>query len=337
MGDRTQNYINHIGLILDASSSMYTQTGTVIKVADALIADLAELSKTLDQETRVTVYTFADDVRCVIYDKDVLRLPSIATVYSPCGNTALIDATMQALDDMSEFPQRYGDHAFLAYILTDGRENMSRKYGPPALSLRLGKLPDNWTIGALVPDASGVFTAKSFGFPAQNVAVWSPNSARGVEDAGQAIRAATKTYMTNRAAGVRSSQNLFATGEDRVNASTVKAAGLKPVPPSKYDLVPIIKDGPIKETVEDFGLKFRLGKYYYQLMKTETIQPQKDVAILEVATGKVYNGKQARDLIGLPDVQVRAKPDPNKKYITFVQSTAPNRKLIAGTKLLILK
>jgi hypothetical protein len=339
MGDTVVNYTNHIGLVLDASSSMRFRARTLIKVADSLIADLAELSKTLDQETRVTVYVFADDVQCIIYDKDVLRLPSIASFYNAYGNTALIDATMQAIDDMGEFPQRYGDHAFLLYVLTDGQENISRRHNPKGLSLRLNSLSktDNWTVGVLVPDASGVFTAKSYGFPAQNVAVWSPESARGVEDAGRTIREATKTYMTNRAAGVRSSQNLFATGEDKVNAETVKASGIKPLAPSKYDLVPIIKDGPIKEIVEDLGLKFKLGKYFYQLTKTETIQPQKDVAILEVATGKIYTGREARNLLGLPDVQVRAKPDTNKKYIPFVQSTASNRKILAGTKLLILK
>lgn len=337
MGDPTQNYINHIVLVLDESGSMHPHRSELVKVADAQIKHLADRSQHLDQETRVTIYTFSNTVRCIIYDKDVLRLPSIAQYYNPNGGTALIDATMQAVDDLAMTPEKYGDHAFLMYVLSDGEENSSRAFRAVHLAERLKRLPDHWTVAALVPNAIGMHDAKRVGFPAANVAIWSATSEHGIEEVGKTIKDATERFMVARASGVRGTHTLFATGEDKVNSTTIKAAGLKPVAPSKYDLIPVIHDEAIKDFVEGTcGLKFKLGRYYYQLMKTETIQPQKDVAILEVATGKIYNGKQARDLIGLPDVQVRAKPDPNKKYVTFVQSTAPNRKLIAGTKLLIL-
>jgi hypothetical protein len=69
----SQNYINHVALVLDASSSMSHLSRKVVDVADQQIAYLARRSRELDQETRVTVYVFADKVECVIYDKDVLR------------------------------------------------------------------------------------------------------------------------------------------------------------------------------------------------------------------------------------------------------------------------
>lgn len=76
-------------------------TRELVKVADAQIAYLAQRSKELDQETRITVYTFNNTVQCVVYDKDVLRLPSIAEFYQPRGMTALIDATLKSQDDLS--------------------------------------------------------------------------------------------------------------------------------------------------------------------------------------------------------------------------------------------
>ena len=81
-------------LLLDASSSMTARGNdkALIKVVDGLIESLAQESKAMDQETRVSVYSFADHVECLVFDKDVLRLPSIKEHYRANGMTALMDA-----------------------------------------------------------------------------------------------------------------------------------------------------------------------------------------------------------------------------------------------------
>ena len=104
MTTKIENIINHIVLVLDASTSMTHLSSELIKVADNQIAHLAIRSKELDQETRITVYSFASSgydwrtpkIDCLVYDKDVLRMPSIAQVYQAKGNTPLIDATIVA-------------------------------------------------------------------------------------------------------------------------------------------------------------------------------------------------------------------------------------------------
>src|SRR5215469_2903490 len=120
-----QNKINHIAMVLDASGSMSYHSKTVPKVADDLIASLAEQSKIMDQETRVTVYMFSDlqYIQCLIYDKDVLRMPSIKGLYKIIGNTALCAATTRVIEDLKLTPEKYGEHSFLVYVITDGREN----------------------------------------------------------------------------------------------------------------------------------------------------------------------------------------------------------------------
>jgi len=332
------NIINHIGLVLDASSSMTDRAPMLIKVADGLIAHLAQRSKEMDQETRISVWTFsyANDIKCVVWDMDVLRLPSIASFYRPYGSTALIDATLKSIDDLDEIPERYGNHSFLFYALTDGEENNS-KASPSVLHYRISNLPDHWTAAALVPNANGVHEAKRFGFPAGNIEIWDSTSNHGVAEVGERIRVATDSYMTNRASGIRSTRTLFSTGADAVNAQTIAQAGLVPLLNNEYKLIPVPSDCAIKEFTEGCGFKYILGRGYYELTKTETIQPQKEIAIVERnRRGRVFVGRDARQMIGLRDENERVKPDHNSDYAVYVQSTSVNRKLKAGTKYLYL-
>lgn len=335
---KTQNYINHVVLVLDASYSMDVHARNLIKVTDSQIEYLAKRSEELNQETRVSIYEFADQVSCLVYDMDVLRLPSIETLYKLHGNTALIDATLRSLDDLDKTATLYGDHAFLTYVLTDGQENRSRNR-PTTLKERLNRLPANWTVAGLVPDERARRTAIGYGFQPDNVAVWNAQSASGIIEVGQTIRDATENFMQARSqGGFVGTRSLFSTGLDAVNAATV-SQNLTPLQSSAYDILPVHHDSPIRDYVYSRGfLNYRIGQGFYQLTKTETIQPQKQIAIREKATGTVYWGDAARDLLGLPrNMQVRVKPNLNPEYDVFVQSTSVNRKLIANTDLLLLR
>lgn len=334
---QSQNYINHVVLVLDASSSMFRHSRDLIKVADSQITYLAQRSKELDQETRVSIYTFADRVQCLVYDKDVLRLPSIAKLYGTNGMTALVDATIKSLDDLDKTATLYGDHAFLTFVLTDGQENASRQYTPATLKSRLNTLPDNWTVAVLVPDSRGVFEAKSFGFAPDNIAVWNPEDSGAITEVGNTIRAATETFMVNRSLGIRSTRGLFSTGVEAINHNTVRAAALKPLTTKDYLLLPVRQVQEIRPFVEMHGVTYRTGRAFYQLSKTEHIQPTKEIALQDKKTNQVFTGRQARDLLGLPDTTVKVKPDYNPLYDVFVQSTSVNRKLMPNTNLLVLK
>jgi len=336
---QTQNYINHIVFVLDASSSMGGLERELIKVADNQIAYLAQRSKELDQETRITVYKFsdADEIECLIYDKDVLRMPSIAGLYRTQGVTALIDATLLAIKDLGMTPEKYGEHSFLIYVLTDGQENDSRA-SASTLSNVIDGLPDHWTLAVFVPDQLGVREAKSFGFPKDNIAVWDATTNKGVNEAGERIKQTTEAFMQNRAKGIRGSKNLFTLNTPSI--STVKQT-LTSLHAGQYRIYDVEEDSRIDEFVESKTHRaYNRGEAYYQLMKRETIQPSKKIAIFEGAPKwKVYIGTadESRQLLGLPDGEyVDVKPENFRDYEIFIQSTSNNRKLIAGTKLLIL-
>jgi len=335
----TANYINHIAIVADASSSMSSLAGSVVKVTDNTTAYLADRSKVHDQETRVTFYTFSSrgGERCLFYDKDVLRMPSVKGLYRPGGMTALIDATLKAVSDLKQTATLYGEHAFLVYVISDGYENNS-KAAPAQLSQVIGSLPDNWTLAAFAPDAQAVFALKQCGFPAGNVSVWDTTSVAGVESMGEVLRTATENFMEGRKAGVHGYRSggagLFQLRDFSVK--DVKGAAT-PLTQGSYFFLPVAEKIRIDEfTARETGKPYQVGRAYYQFMKTETVQPSKSIAV--ETDGQVYTGPQARAVLGLPDGHsVRVRPDEKAGCTIFVQSTSFNRNLVPGTRLLLLR
>lgn len=333
-------YINHVAFVIDRSGSMAVHADGVVKVFDAQIEHLARRSRELDQETRASVYLFDDVIDCLFYDKDVLRMPSLRGLYAARNRTAMVRGTLQAIGDLKKTPELYGDHAFLVYVLTDGQENC----GGNAAELRsvIGSLPNHWTVAALVPNQTGAHEAKSFGFPAGNVQVWSTDMA----EVGEIVRKSVDSYMESRAVGVRGSKGLFTVDAGAVTGSVVKAAGLKPV--SVVTLAVTTETQPIREFVESRGYAYVIGQAFYQLTKPEVIQPGKLIAVRHRLSGKVYTGPDARSVLGLPGHEVKVAPygghvpsgvsyGAHAEYDIFVQSTSVNRKLVPGTTLLLVR
>jgi hypothetical protein len=329
---KAQRLINHVALVLDGSSSMSSHKSNLIKVADEQIRHLALRSEELSQETRVSVYLFDYDVKCLIFDMDVMRLPSISDLYRAHGMTALVDAVVKSQKDLATTSQIYGDHAFLTFVLTDGMENHS-KNSWTILPQYTAHAAENWTVGFLVPDSDGEVYLTRAGVSKGVISRWDASSAKGLTDSFTTIRTATDTFMANRSKGVRGSRNIFSTGVDAVNEQTVRGT-LTPVSGVQQYHVSF------KSRIDDFVRGavgyYSTGSSYYQLTKTETIQAQKQILVREKSTGKIYGGREARHLIGLPDGEaVRVKPNANPLYDIFVQSTSVNRNLMPNTTVLV--
>jgi hypothetical protein len=59
---------------------------------------------------------------------------------------------------------------------------------------------------------------------------------------------------------------------------------------------------------------------------------------MEKGSKAIYGGNAARSLIGLPyGAEAKVEPGNHANYDIFVQSTSTNRKLVRGTKLLVLR
>lgn len=334
----TQNEIIHAAFVIDASGSMARLSTKVVEVVDEQIAALKKRSEELDIEVRVSVYTFsyASAIKCLIFDKDVFRLPSIKGLYHATGQTALIDATMKSQNDLAQTAQMYGKHHFLTFVVTDGLENDSRT-SAHILARTLQQQDANWTVACLVPDSRGKELAVGYGFPANNVMLWEVSSS-GLATAAAKVTQATDNYMTTISrGGSYDKTNVFGTGADKVNSQTVQAA--TPLTRGSF----VIWDVPNDTRIDDFvrgvnGGRFNVGRGYYQLTgKTVIIQANKNVILVSKKDGQGYGGDAVRQILGLGSTDVRVKGDDNPDYLIFVQSTANNRKLFAGTKLLYIR
>ena len=108
--------------------------------------------------------------------------------------------------------------------------------------------------------------------------------------------------------------------------------------PTEYECLNVYQDSPVKDYVESFlKTPFRVGSAYYQLTKPEKVQPYKNVLLFNKKNGKVFGGDQNRKILNLPSFEVKINPASHPEYDLFIQSTASNRKLLKGTKVIVLK
>jgi hypothetical protein len=133
----------------------------------------------------------------------------------------------------------------------------------------------------------------------------------------------------------RGLNKVFSTMLKRAPSAEFGSTDLRAVPPGRFQVLDVDKDSSIREFVESNGAKFKKGRGFYEFTKTETIQGYKEIVLMDKKSGDMFEGKAARDMLGLPeDSTARIKPTSLDKYVVFVQSTSVNRKLIGGTRFL---
>ncbi|WP_436840029.1 VWA domain-containing protein [Streptomyces althioticus] len=354
-----KHFVNHVALVIDKSGSMQGHSEQLVRVVDEFVKGLAEESDRLGHETRISLYAFDHLVENLVWDMDVKHLPSMRGLYTvENGATALIQASVKALDDLGHIWEEYGEHSFLQVVVTDGEENASgadttgsrHDLMPDGRAVldewrsriadKMNTLPDHWTSAIMVPNSLAKRTAQQYGFPTGNISIWDADSDQGVEEAIGAVKTAATRFLRDREQGVRGTRNLFAMGQD-LSAADV-TSNLQALDAGKYVLIPVDRPTSIRDFVTSAGHPYKTGCAFYELSKREKVQARKQIAVAEKdpatgrMTGKVFTGPAARQLLGLPATEVTVAPGSNGAYTVFVQSTSVNRKLVPGTKLLVL-
>lgn len=155
------------------------------------------------------------------------------------------------------------------------------------------------------------------------------------QQAGPTELGAFQQEVTNQHRMDRNMAQVFSTlTGTRIN---VKAGprGLLPVPAGRFQVLSVDAPEMISEFVKAQGLSFKKGRGFYEFMKSETIQEKKEVVLVDNATGDMFGGDKAREMIGLPfGMRGKIKPAAIHGYTVFVQSTSWNRKLVPGTRFL---
>lgn len=326
----------HAIFLIDESGSMGSHKATALRATNAQLATFRLAHET--QDLTVSMIPIDSTFRGYRF-KDV---PSYKLVdldrYHVGGSTPIVDCLNAGLDDIEGRMMSDPDLSCLVMLVTDGENNINSA-GLKPLSDRIRRLlaTDRYTFAFSVPRGYARATERTFGIPAGCIQEWEQTE-RGFETMAYEQGAATQTYFTARSKGIRSSRMFYATTD------------ITPEMSEKIEVMPTIDLSGVKEylvptkmEIKDFfanvvGRPFQQGKLFYELMKREEVQPQKELIIQDRTDPKVLHaGVQARTILGLPvGNYVKVTPGVHGKWRIFVQSTSNNRKLVGGTAALVL-
>ena len=123
-----------------------------------------------------------------------------------------------------------------------------------------------------------------------------------------------------------------------------------PVDPSRFQVLHVEAKCSIKEFVLENSLIFKTGRGFYEFTKPEIVSHKKEVVLVDRATGDMFTGREAADMIGGKyQISVfaprskseksfftaggagRIKPAVLDSWRVFVQSTSYNRILVPDT------
>ena len=129
-----------------------------------------------------------------------------------------------------------------------------------------------------------------------------------------------------------SSTHRYSSGSASAAPSLDREGELRPSPPSRFQVFAVDDDINIKDFCANMGIRFAIGRGFYEFTKPEIVQKKKEIILMDKTTGDLYEGDAARAIagIGANEENARIKPGELPKYRMFIQSTSPNRKLIGG-------
>lgn len=333
--------VNDIVFIMDASGSMSGLEDSVIKLLNDQLAHLKTEFYRGGQKSRVSVITFdyAYNINYVYKNVDIETARKVTRAdYKPYGSTALFDAVGKGINDFlggASFNEPETSFVVIAY--TDGHENASQVYRSGhqlATLIHQAQNTRRFTVTFQVPRGHK-HSIISLGVPDDNVREFEATE-RGVYEASQNTSAGLTRHFSNRALGLTETRNFYV----ETDLSKLKTSDLKrnlDDISSEYGIFVADWEGQIRDFVEDKTQKpYQKGGAYYQLIKKETVQGDKDILIYDKLKMALYGGDDARGLVGLPvGADAKVTPGDHANYEIFVQSTSVNRKLMVGQKVAV--
>lgn len=332
---------NYIGFVNDHSGSMSGLAVAAINDYNATITAVKDAAsrEMLDTVVSVVGIGLRGDNGSEVKRQVVISNPHVLkplTSWPTPGGTPLYDGVGSMIELFKSLPDYNSpDVSFLVMTTTDGQEMHSIRYTAQTLKREIEQLQSTgrWTFVFRVPKGYA-HTVSSLGVPRDNIQEWGTTT-QGMAESTAATTQAVDAYFTTRASGVKSSTVFYA------NASAVNVSSLVDISQKVSLYVVPQEDSGIQ--IRDFILRHRMeylkGAAFYQLTKTEPrVSHTKMIAIRDRVNGKVYAGKDARSMIGLPnDRNARLHPGDHGNYDIFIQSESVNRKLVGGTGVLYWK
>lgn len=329
----------YVALLIDSSASMSSFAEQALRSFNDMLNTIKERAVADNLPTKIMLVSFDGNYSILqkLTESNFTREVGLREYRANGASTAMFDAVgaaMEVLED--EAPAKAN---ILLIVITDGQDNSSTRFNARQLSTRIKSLQgtDRWTIAMNVPHGYKSALEK-MGIPSDNIKEWEQTT-RGAQELGIHTRSALNTYYAASASGQTSVRNFYQPVttdlSDVTKHDIKKLADLS----SRFHEYEVSKESVIQSFVEAKTKRaYSLGTAYYQLMKTEKVQPSKAVLLRDKATGKVLGGHEARDLIGLPATDhARVKPGNHSNFDIFVQSNSTNRILPRGTHVLVSK
>ncbi len=337
--------VTHVAIVRDHSASMRPLVKGAANDFNLLLEGIKKernMSHTISGTIvgcGVAGYGFNKSAAVIESNSDVNNIRNVGTYDANGGNTPLWESVwlaIEALENKERERFRYSlineNIAYLVMVITDGENNVNNVRGE-VLAKRIRELQatDKWTFVFRVPKGYSR-NITNVGIPEGNIMEWEQTNDALVTSTVQTV-AATRSYFDDRTRGLTSKSNFYTTDLTNVSISEVKKE-LEDIT-TKVRSEPVWSadaGGQIRDFCENHFGEYIIGRAYYQLMKSEKIQPQKGIIIKHLKSGKYYGGQNARSMLGLPNYEVKVVPGDHHQYEIYVQSSSVNRKLVANTK-----
>lgn len=323
----------HVGISRDHSASMRSLAEAARKDYNQLLTNIQDGNK-ISESTLTTVICGDHSSRASVssHTQPAMNAKPLTAYDTPGGSTPLFDSIGLLINELKTINAGPND-AFLVMIVTDGAENSSKQWNQTSIvsEIRALQATDKWTFVFRVPKGHRR-TVENWGIDAGNIQEWE-TSTRGMEAASvQSSVAMASYYGATRALGQTSTSKFF-TDASAVTDKALKRSLVDVSSEVKILSVGLADNNVIRPFIKDkLGIELKKGSAFYQLIKTETVQPQKDILIRVKKNGAIYFGPAARDLIGLPHSgNIRVAPGNHGDYDIYVQSTSVNRVLPVGS------
>jgi hypothetical protein len=324
---------NYIAFVNDHSGSMGHLARGAISDYNTQINAIKDASSREMLDTVVSVAEAGGDARVTVMVSNPHVLRPV-TSWQAKGGTPLYDAVGHMMAMLLTLPDaQKQDVSFLVIVTTDGEETGSPTYPHARLGAMIKEAmkTGRWSFVFRVPTSIRSSTMNEIldlGIPEGNIQKWE-TTLTGLAESTKKNTAAVDAYFTQRSAGVRATSAFYA------DASKVDITALEDISGKVSLYVVPQEDNGIE--IRPFILKHRMehlkGSAFYQLTKTEArVQHDKLILVRDRASGKIFSGKQARSMIGLPNNRnARLHPGDHKNFDLFIQSNSVNRKLVGGT------
>jgi hypothetical protein len=328
---------NYILLVDDHSGSMSHLAAAAAKDFNANITAIKDSATQEMLDTVVSVVEVGGTAKLTVTVSNPHVLKPV-THWPAGGGTPLWGGTAMGIKMLQTMPDiHHPDVSVLVMLTTDGEATDSEYYSTLKALIQDVSRTGRWSFVARVPASIRTMTTSqlvALGFPEGNIQKWDTTVA-GMVASTQVNTQAMSSYFTQRSAGVKS------TGAFYANAAAVNLAVLEDI--SKKVSLYVVDPADNGIEIRPFILRHRMdylkGAAFYQLSKTEAkVSHTKQVLVREQTTGKIFAGKDARSMIGLPsDRNARLHPGDHKNYDIFIQSESVNRKLVGGSGVIYWK